>query len=121
MRTSILTNNQFDLMGRVSQDVNEYGNGVASISLAMNNGKDSEGNAGKTYYLQIKSFQKSVYSLIRKGMMLRCIGHIQPNIYEKNGSKIYSTDLVADYIGFLETKEQVAMRMAKAEMAADFD
>ena len=57
-RMMVLTNNNFTLTGRVSQDVNEYGDNVASISMALNNGKGTDGKPGKTYYLQVKSFKK---------------------------------------------------------------
>ena len=42
--------------------------------------------------------------------MVRVYGHVSPNKYEKNGETRYETDLVADFIEFLESRAIVDAR-----------
>lgn len=107
------TNNDLILEGRVAS-VNEYSKDkAANITLAIDNGKDKDGNKKEPFYIQTKSFTPAAYNSVRTGMKIRIYGHVAPNNYEKDGGeKVYGTDLIADFIDFLESKATVEAREA---------
>lgn len=116
MKINQYTNNQLQLQGRVAS-VKEYSAGkAANVTLAIDNGKDKDGNQRDPQYIQLKSFTPASYNAVKVGMKVRVYGHVAPNKYDKNGETVYDTDLVADYIDFLESKATVdAREAAKAE------
>lgn len=110
MKYSINPYNTLQLQGNIVK-VQEYSaNKAASITIAVNNGKDKDGNERTPLFIQLKSFTPASYNAIKVGMKVRVYGHIQPNRYEKNGETIYSTDLIAEFIDFLESKAAVEAR-----------
>ncbi len=116
MKVSSYSNNKVEILGRVSS-VKEYSKDkAANITIAVDNGKDADGNAREASFIQMKSFTKATYDALKTGMLVQVIGRVAPNKYVKDGNTVYSQDLVADYIVFLESKETVAARdAAKAE------
>ena len=113
MKISTYTNNRFELQGRVAA-INEYSKDkAANITLAIDNGKDQQGNMKKPTYIQTKSFTPAAYNAAKVGMLIRIYGHIGVNVYEKDGIKKYDTDLVADFLDFLESKATVELREAQ--------
>lgn len=118
MNIKFNTHNTLQLQGRIAS-VKEYSAGKAArISLAIDNGKDKNGNQRDTQYLQLKNFSPSCYNMIRKGMKVQIYGHVQPNVYEKDGTTIYDTDLVADYVEFLEPRTVAEEREQRKMQAA---
>ncbi len=110
MKINVFTNNILQLQGRVA-NVKEYAaHKAASITVAVDNGKDKAGNPREAHFISIKSFAPAIYNRLKVGMMVRVYGHVSPNKYEKNGETVYDTDLVADYIDFLESKAIVDAR-----------
>lgn len=117
MKISKYTNNSLELMGRVAA-INEYSKDkAANVTLAVDNGVDKDGAPKKPSYIQLKSFTPASYNATKVGMKVKVYGHIAPNNYEKDGQQVYDTDLVADYIEFLESKATVDAR--EAAKAAD--
>ena len=57
-----------------------------------------------------KPFGMIVKKYITKGSLVAVTGRIQTGSYEKDGRTIYTTDVVADNVQFLETKAQSANR-----------
>lgn len=116
MKITGYSNNRLELLGRISS-VKEYSEGkAANVSLAVDNGKDADGNAREASFIQLKSFTPATYNALKTGMLVQVIGHIAPSKYVKDDKPVYNTDLVADYIVFLESKETVVAReAAKAE------
>ena len=101
--------NTLQLQGNIVK-VREYSrNKAANITIAIKNGEGNE----HVQFIQLKSFKPACYNTLRIGLKVRIYGHIFPNSYEKNGETIHSTDLVADYIDFLETKAMVEAREAR--------
>ena len=47
---------------------------------------------------------ENIEKYVHKGDMVGITGHIQTSTYEKNGEKVYSTDVVVDRIDFLNSK-----------------
>lgn len=120
MKVSIYENNDLRLKGRVSR-INEYSAGkAANVTVAVDNGKDKDGNKRPASYIQTKSFAPDVYNTLKEGMFVEIRGHIAPNSYGEGENKTYTQDIVADYIIFLESKAQVEQReAAKAALAEE--
>jgi len=110
-KTMIRTNNQITLVGRAVK-IKEFGKDVASITVALDNGRDKNGNEIKDTFVDVKCFEPKVYGKMKPGMLVMVTAHFNNNEYEKNGQKIYSTDVVANAIEFLESKGTVEAREA---------
>lgn len=99
--------NKAFLIGRTTKDITvAYAqNGqlaIASFTLAVNRAKKDEAD-----FITCKAFGKTAEALekyVKKGDRLAVAGHIQTGSYEKDGHKVYTTDLMVDSIEFLETK-----------------
>lgn len=104
-------NNYGILSGRIS-NIREYSEGkAANVTIALNN----NGKKADTIYIQTKCFSPEAYGNAAIGMMVDIYTHLQPNNYtDANGTKHYSTDIVADTIIYRESKQVVEARnMAK--------
>lgn len=112
MKISAFTNNSLQLQGRVSA-VREYSKDrAANVTIAVDNGKDKGGVQREPSFIQLKSFTPASYNNVQVGMKVRIYGHIATSRYEKDGETVYNTDLIADYIDFLESKAVVDARAA---------
>lgn len=107
--------NKAILIGRLTKDVDLRQNGDSSIarfSLAVDRRfKDKDGNYGVDF-LNIVCFSKQAdfaTNYLHKGMKVAIEGRIQTGSYtNKEGQKIYTTDIVADSIEFCESKSASA-------------
>lgn len=107
---NINPHNRLELEGRIAY-TKEYSAGkAATICIAIDNGKTANGANKEPSYISVKSFAPSVYNTVSVGMKIRVFGHVATSQYEKQGQKIYSTDLIADYIEFLESKSTIMAR-----------
>lgn len=101
--------NSVALIGRVTKDIElRYSNtGMASarFSIAINRGKDKNGEDRGVDFPNIVVFGKTAENCekyLAKGRQVAIQGHIQTGSYEKDGRKVYTTDVVADRVEFLE-------------------
>lgn len=117
MRAMIRTNNNITLMGRVLK-ITEFGKDVASITLALDNGRDKEGEEIKDTVVDVKCFEPKVYNNLKVGMLVFVTSHFKNFKYQKDGQDVYGTDVVADCIEFLESKAVVEAREAAKANAA---
>lgn len=75
---------------------------MAMFQLGVANGKDKE---GKTMYtnISVKTFKNEYAESLEnlgKGLNLVCVGRMVNETYkDKEGKNVYSTCLIADYIG----------------------
>jgi single-strand DNA-binding protein len=105
--------NQVCLIGRITRDPEvRYGaqsqTAVARFSIAINRGKDRNGNDAGTDYPNIVCFGKTaetVEKYVTKGMQLGITGKLQTGSYEKNGQRHYTVEVVADRVEFLSSAE----------------
>ncbi len=110
MKINFNTDNMLQMQGRIAS-VKEYSEGkAANVNLAIDNGRDKDGNERAPIFIQFKSFTPALYNAVKVGMKVRVYGHIQPNRYEKNGDTVYKQDLVADFVEFLESRTAVEER-----------
>ena len=97
---------------------------IARFTIAINRGKDKTGKDLGADYPGIVCYGKQaelVEKYVSKGMLISVEGHIRTGSYEKNGQKIYTMDIVADRIGFLEKKGNKTESDVKAEEPAADD
>lgn len=106
--------NQVNLIGRMTKDAElsytQSGMAVARFSLALDRGKDKDGNSKGTDFPSCVAFGKTAENLERysgKGLKVALSGHIQTGKYDdRNGTTHYTTDIIADKIEFLDWKER---------------
>lgn len=86
---------------------------VARFSVAIN-----RVGVGGADYISCAAFGKvaeTVDKYVRKGDKVGITGHIQTGSYDKNGQKMWTTNVIVDRIEFLNTKEE---RQAETETEA---
>lgn len=105
--------NQVICMGRVTKDIElrntQSGMATAKFSIAIDRGKDKEGNSRGTDFPNCVAFGKTAESLAKftgKGLRVAIIGRIQTGSYEKEGQKVYTTDIMVDRVKFIDWKEK---------------
>lgn len=102
--------NKVTLLGRLTKDIElRYSNAgvaVAKFSLALDRGKDQSGNSKGADFPNCIAFGKTAEALSKwssgKGGRILIEGHIQTGSYEKEGRKVYTTDVVADRIDIID-------------------
>ena len=96
-------------IGRLTRDIDvryaaQTQKAVARFTLAID---DGYGENKKTNFISIVAFGKTTENLEKfsgKGLRIAINGHIQTGSYEKDGQKVYTTDIVADRIEFIDWK-----------------
>ena len=101
------------LNGRLTADVElkhtQSGMAMASFSIAVDRGKDKNGEDKGADFPHCIAFGKTAENLANnngKGSKILVQGRIQTSYYEKNGTRIYSTDVISDRIEFLDGKKR---------------
>lgn len=109
--------NSVNLTGRLTRDPDirytDNGDCIARFSLAVDRRFKSEGGPTADFPSCV-AFRKTaefVEKYFRKGMKLELTGHLQTGSYtNKDGVKVYTTDVVADQVGFGESKSALQGR-----------
>ena len=102
--------NSVSLIGRLTRDPEvRYGaasqTAVARFSIAIDRGRDRDGNDRGADYPNIVCFGKTaelVEKYLGKGRLVGITGRIQTGSYEKDGKKVYTTEVLADRVEFLD-------------------
>lgn len=79
---------------------------VAKFSLAVD---DGYGDKKKTYFIPVTVFGKQAESCekyLAKGRRVAITGRLVTGSYEKDGNKVYTWDVIADRVEFLEFGEK---------------
>lgn len=109
--------NSVVLIGRLTKDpevryISKSQMAVAAFTVAINRGKDKHGNDRGADYIPVTAFGRQAENCERylaKGRLVGVQGRIQTGSYtNKDGTTVYTTDVVADRVEFLEwgDKEQ---------------
>ena len=101
--------NKVIMTGRFTQDPEvKYTSGqmaIVNVNMAVNRNKK-----GETDFPRITIFGKqaeNVAAYTKKGSMVLVEGRIQTRTYDdKNGNKVYATDIIAERVEFLDYKNQ---------------
>ncbi len=101
--------NSVVLIGRLTKDPEERatGNGltVARFSVAIDRGKDKDGNDRGADFPNVVVFGRQAENCtkyLKKGLKVAISGHLQTGSYDKDGRKVYTTDVIADKVEFIE-------------------
>lgn len=98
------------LMGRTTRDADirqsagQNPTTVARYTLAV----DRKGKDAGADFINMVSFGKTaefIEKYVHKGTKIALRGRIQTGSYEKDGKKIYTTDVVAEEVEFAESKK----------------
>jgi single-strand DNA-binding protein len=102
--------NNVTLTGRFTKehDLKPYAEGkfILKNSLAVSEGF---GDKQKTHYFNVVAFGKTAETIANytnKGSKILLIGSLQNNNYEKNGSTVYTDQIVINEFEFLEQKKK---------------
>ena len=103
--------NQVIISGRLTKDVEckytQNQMAVARFSVALDRGKDKDGNSRGADFPNCVAFGRTAENLEKfsgKGLRVSIIGHLQTGNYEKDGQKHYTTDVIADRVEFIDWK-----------------
>ena len=104
--------NQVILMGRVTKDIElrntQSGMATVRFNIAIDRGKDKEGNSRGADFPNIVAFGKTAEGIAKytgKGLRVAVIGRIQTGSYTNNeGQTVYTTDIVADRVKYIDWK-----------------
>lgn len=102
--------NQVSMIGRLTKDPDvKYAAGsqtaIARFTVAINRGKDKDGNDRGADFPSVICFGKTaelVERYLGKGRLVGVTGRIQTGKYEKEERTVYTTDVVADRVEFLD-------------------
>ena len=100
--------NSVALIGNLTRDPEvRYTSGdmaIATFSIAINRPPKKDGSDGGADFPRITVFGKqaeNVERFLKRGSKVGIVGRIQTGSYEKDGQRIYTTDVVADRVEFL--------------------
>jgi len=101
--------NKANLVGRLTKDPElKFGAGsgtaVTKFTLAINRRFKKEGQP-EADFIPITCFGKqaeAVANYSAKGKLVSVVGSIQTSTYEKDGNRVYKTEVIADEVNFLE-------------------
>ncbi len=119
--------NKVVLIGRVTRDpeLRYTASNIPStrFTLAVNRPFENQNGERETDFINIVVWRKqaeNVKKYVSKGSLIAVEGRIQTGSYEKDGQRIYTTDVVADNVQFLESKAQSQNRAEADVTPADF-
>ena len=116
--------NKLVLIGRICKDVDVRYAGetcVARYTLAVDRRykKDGEPSADFINCVAFGNQGQFAEKYLRKGMKIAICGRIQTGSYtDKNGNKVYTTDIVVEEHEFCESKQEVKQEIPKAMPSA---
>lgn len=119
--------NKVMLIGRITRDpeLRYTSSNIPTVrfTLAVNRPFGNQNGERETDFINIVVWRKqaeNVKKYVTKGSLVAVEGRIQTGSYEKDGQRIYTTDVVADNVQFLESKSQSQNRMQEEVTPADF-
>lgn len=77
---------------------------IASFSIAINRPPKKDGTDGGADFPRVTVFGKQAENcerFLHRGSKVGIVGKIQTGSYEKDGQRVYTTDIVADRVEFL--------------------
>jgi single-strand DNA-binding protein len=105
--------NKVVLMGRLTKDpelrYTASGIAVARFTLAVDRGFKNQQGEKQADFIPITVWRgaaESCAKYLSKGRLVAVVGRIQTGSYDKDGQRVYTTDVVADEVRFLEFKKE---------------
>jgi single-strand DNA-binding protein len=120
--------NTVTLVGRTTRDIDmRYsGNGtaIANFNLAVNRPFKNANGEQEADFINIVQFGKGAEltaQYVKKGNQIGLTGRIQTRNYEnKEGQRVYVTEVVADQVAFLEPKSNNQQSQSKPQNSEPF-
>lgn len=119
--------NKVVLIGRVTRDpeLRYTASNIPSarFTLAVNRPFENQNGEREADFINIVVWRKqaeNVKKYVNKGSLIAVEGRIQTGSYEKDGQRVYTTDVVADNVQFLESKSQSQNRTESDVTPSDF-
>lgn len=107
--------NKVILIGNLGKDIElrytDSNMAVGRFSIALNRGKDKDGNDKETDWVSCVAFGKTAETMskyLSKGSKVAIEGHIQTGSYEKDDHKVYTTDIIVDRFEFAGGKSDAS-------------
>ena len=123
--------NKTFLMGRITKELElksaQSGTAILSFTLAVNRKYTKAGEEKQADFIMCKAFGKTAENIARffsKGKLILIEGRIQTGSYDKDGQKVFTTDVIVDGFDFTGEKKQEAseqMTFEQAQSTADDD
>ena len=116
--------NKVVLMGRLTRDPEvRYSQGEAPMAIARYTlAVDRRAKKGEADFISCITFGKSAEfaeKYLRKGIKIAVVGHIQTGSYtNKDGQKVYTTDVIVDEHEFAESKGTGGADQASAAVSS---
>ena len=106
--------NTVTLVGRLTKDpelrYTQTGKGVATFTLAVTRPFKNQNGDYEADFINCQTWGKAAENLanyMRKGSKVGVVGRIQTRNYENNqGQKVYVTEVVAEQVTFIESKNE---------------
>lgn len=115
--------NSCNFIGRLARDPETRRGGtsnavVSKFPLALDRGKDKDGKDRGADFISVTCFSKTaelVEKYCYKGQLVGVEAHVVTGWYEKNGTRYYTTDFVADRVMFLSKRQEQQTQTSGAE------
>src|SRR5690606_26501612 len=115
--------NTVTLVGRLTKDpelrYTQTGKGVATFTLAVTRPFKNQNGDYEADFINCQTWGKAAENLanyMRKGNKVGVVGRIQTRYYENNqGQKVYVTEVVAEQVTFLESKNEQSKQQQPQE------
>lgn len=113
-------------IGRLTKDpevryISKSQMAVAAFTVAINRGKDKHGNDRGADYIPVTAFGRQAENCERylaKGRLVGVQGRIQTGSYtNKDGTTVYTTDVVANRVEFLEWADKTQAGGNRSQLA----
>jgi len=105
--------NTINLIGRLTKDpelrYSQGGVAICTFTLAVNRDFTNQNGEREADFIQCKVFKKTAENLAnyqQKGSQIGVVGRLQTGSYEKDGQRVYTTDVMVDRVEFLGSKGQ---------------
>lgn len=105
--------NKVLLIGRLTKGVDmtqtTSGNAIAKFTVAVDRGKDRNGESKGADFINCVAFGKTAENMDRysyKGMLVGVEGNFHTDSYEKDGRKIYTSNVNVDRVEFLSKQTE---------------
>ncbi len=119
--------NKVVLIGRVTRDpeLRYTASNIPNVrfTLAVNRPFENQNGEREADFINIVVWRKqaeNVKKYVTKGSLIAVEGRIQTGSYERDGQRVYTTDVVADNVQFLESKSQSQDKVKDDVTPADF-
>lgn len=119
--------NKAMLIGRLTRDPELKYTGsnipVATFSIAINRPTTNQNGVREVDYINVVAWRKqaeNIKNYIGKGSLVSVEGRIQTRNYnDKDGKKVYVTEIVADSVQFLESKGSRGQNVSPSDFGGD--